>query len=46
MGVTGLWKLIESSGKPVPVDTLEGKILAVGMNIFYIFHILLYDTVA
>lgn len=30
MGVTGLWKLIEQSGKPVPLDTLENKILAVG----------------
>lgn len=30
MGVTGLWKLIDQSGKPVPVDTLENKILAVG----------------
>lgn len=30
MGVTGLWKLIEPCGKPVPVETLEGKILAVG----------------
>lgn len=32
MGVTGLWKLIDQSGKPVPVDTLENKILAVGKN--------------
>jgi hypothetical protein len=30
MGVTGLWKLIESSGKPVPLETLENKILAIG----------------
>lgn len=30
MGVTGLWKLIEQSGKPVPLDTLENKVLAVG----------------
>lgn len=30
MGVTGLWKLIDPCGKPVPVETLEGKILAVG----------------
>lgn len=30
MGVTGLWKLIETSGKPVPLETLEGKVLAVG----------------
>lgn len=30
MGVTGLWKLIEQSGTPVPLDTLENKVLAVG----------------
>ncbi|XP_013116867.2 DNA excision repair protein ERCC-5 homolog isoform X1 [Stomoxys calcitrans] len=30
MGVTGLWKLIEPCGKPVPVETLEGKVLAIG----------------
>ncbi|SPP86244.1 DNA repair protein complementing XP-G cells homolog [Drosophila guanche] len=34
MGVTGLWKLIEPCGKPVPVDTLEGKILAVDISIW------------
>lgn len=31
MGVHGLWKLIESAGKPVPVETLENKVLAVGI---------------
>lgn len=30
MGVTGLWKLIEQSGTPVPPETLENKILAIG----------------
>lgn len=30
MGVTGLWKLVEQSGKPVPLETLENKVLAVG----------------
>lgn len=30
MGVTGLWKLIEASGKPVPLETLENKVLAIG----------------
>ncbi|XP_073824200.1 rad2 superfamily protein mus201 [Musca autumnalis] len=34
MGVTGLWKLIEPCGKPVPVETLEGKILAVDVSIW------------
>ncbi|VVC88947.1 unnamed protein product [Leptidea sinapis] len=29
MGVTGLWRLVEPAGKPVPVETLENKILAV-----------------
>lgn len=30
MGVTGLWRLIEPAGKPVPIETLENKVLAVG----------------
>ncbi|XP_045512140.1 DNA excision repair protein ERCC-5 homolog [Pieris brassicae] len=34
MGVTGLWRLIEPSGKPVPVETLENKILAVDISIW------------
>lgn len=34
MGVTGLWKLIEASGKPVPLETLENKVLAIGLLIF------------
>lgn len=31
MGVHGLWRLIEPSGKPVPLETLENKVLAVGI---------------
>ncbi|CAG2055536.1 unnamed protein product, partial [Timema podura] len=31
MGVHGLWKLVEPSGKTVPLDTLENKVLAVGI---------------
>lgn len=31
MGVHGLWRLIEPSGKTVPVETLENKVLAVGI---------------
>jgi XPG N-terminal domain. len=34
MGVNGLWKLLEASGKPVPVETLENKVLAVGILYF------------
>ncbi|TRY92762.1 hypothetical protein DNTS_024841 [Danionella cerebrum] len=29
MGVHGLWKLLESTGRPINPETLEGKILAV-----------------
>lgn len=31
MGVQGLWKLLECSGRHVSPETLEGKILAVGI---------------
>ena len=31
MGVQGLWQLIQSTGKPVSLQTLEGKILAIGI---------------
>ncbi|XDV14406.1 hypothetical protein PO909_014667 [Leuciscus waleckii] len=34
MGVTGLWKLLESTGKPINPETLEGKILAVDISIW------------
>ncbi|KAL4712953.1 hypothetical protein ACJJTC_012023 [Scirpophaga incertulas] len=34
MGVTGLWRLIEPTGKPVPVETLENKVLAVDISIW------------
>jgi len=30
MGVHGLWNLLEPVGKPVPLESLENKILAVG----------------
>ena len=32
MGVYGLWKLLEASGKPVPLESLEGKVLAIGKS--------------
>ena len=31
MGVTGLWTLLEPVSKPVPLETLGDKTLAVGM---------------
>ncbi|CAH2067355.1 unnamed protein product, partial [Iphiclides podalirius] len=34
MGVTGLWRLIEPAGKPVPIETLENKVLAVDISIW------------
>lgn len=30
MGVQGLWALLEPAGKPIPLETLENKILAIG----------------
>lgn len=32
MGVHGLWRLLESTGKPINPETLEGKVLAVGIH--------------
>lgn len=34
MGVHGLWKLIETSGKPIPLETLENRVLAVDVSIW------------
>ncbi|XP_053563772.1 DNA excision repair protein ERCC-5 [Bombina bombina] len=34
MGVQGLWKLLESSGRSINPETLEGKILAVDISIW------------
>ena len=31
MGVKGLWQLIDPAGKPVTLESLEGKVLAVGI---------------
>ena len=30
MGVIGLWTLLEPAGKPVALESLENKILAIG----------------
>jgi hypothetical protein len=38
MGVNGLWKLLDPSGKPVPLETLENKVLAVGILYYYIIR--------
>ncbi|XP_023246199.1 DNA repair protein complementing XP-G cells homolog [Copidosoma floridanum] len=34
MGVLGLWKLVDATGKPVPLETLEGKVLAIDISIW------------
>uniref|UniRef100_H2YUZ9 XPG N-terminal domain-containing protein n=1 Tax=Ciona savignyi TaxID=51511 RepID=H2YUZ9_CIOSA len=34
MGVLGLWKLLEGSGRPVNLESMEGKILAVDISIW------------
>lgn len=42
MGVHGLWRLLESTGKPINPETLEGKILAVGILVtkgFYFVNV-------
>jgi DNA excision repair protein ERCC-5 len=31
MGVQGLWQLLNPTGRPVSLQSLEGKILAVGI---------------
>ena len=34
MGVKDLWKLLEPAGRPVNIESLDGKILAVGKTTY------------
>ena len=34
MGVQNLWQLLESTGKPVALETLQGQILAIDVSIW------------
>lgn len=39
MGVHGLWNLLEPVGKPIPMETLENKILAVGNYLHWLLAV-------
>ena len=34
MGVLGLWQLLDTAGKPVPLESLQGQVLAVDVSIW------------
>lgn len=38
MGVAGLWQLLDPTGRPVRLETLEGKVLAIGKFVFVYQH--------
>ncbi|XP_076283185.1 rad2 superfamily protein mus201 [Lasioglossum baleicum] len=40
MGVHGLWRLLDATGKQVPLETLEGKVLAIDISI-WIYQVML-----
>lgn len=42
MGVHGLWKLIEPSGRVIPLESMADKILAVGILLFLIDTIIIF----
>lgn len=37
MGVKGLWKLLDSTGKPIPVEKMKNKVLSIGI-LFDLLH--------
>ena len=38
MGVKDLWKLLETTGRPVTLESLEGLVLAIGESIAEVSH--------
>lgn len=40
MGVYGLWRLLNATGEQVPLETLEGKMLAIGKKILILILLL------